>query len=63
MKASLKGRIDALELAAGADFVEVIPLGYFYGEDVQREKIPRKEFLKRSLRSFYEEENPNKVDK
>jgi hypothetical protein len=55
MKASLKGRVDALEEARGAEFIWVMPLAYFYGENVERIKISRRE-MGRGLNAFYEED-------
>lgn len=57
---TLSNRVAALEQSRRGDFVEVLPLAYFYGEAVAPTFVPMKEFdlTRRGLDAFYIDAEP-----
>lgn len=54
---NLTNRVSVLEEAIVPDYVEVMPLRWFYGDrDARPVRMTRQEFQKRTLDDFYREE-------
>lgn len=54
---NLANRLSKLEEVSVPDYVEVMPLRWFYGDrDARPIRMTRQEFLKRTLDDFYREE-------